>query len=221
MSEPEPARDARLELSAAEVYDDSWDHNGVPVSYPYTVRFELHEGRMAVRGAPPASARRTDGRVMRGSGTARGRVRDVVAVAFYPVALGARRRVRQVYVMSVWRRGENEIGLVDEWTLYSEIRREVLDRIRNDDMFRANNQHPTPGMIEMPVDETNFNVRQCLRFSQAEVDRSLDEDAWARFGWRARRRADGFIVVVALEDPASINDPLWIRHYRARLQVDF
>jgi hypothetical protein len=209
MSGPEP-----LEFSAADVYDHDWDH-GVPRSDMFTVRFWRREGRMTVRWwERAANARITQ-------------VRDVVAVAFYPVALGARGHVRQVYVMSVWRRDVNEtveIVLVDEWTLYSEIRGEVLRRyasrlhpVSRAHRQRANNQHPFPSMIAMPVDAGNRNVQACLRFSQAEVDRITQEQAWARFGWRAAiSQRSGYVVVAALED--SIDDPRWMRSLRARLR---
>ncbi len=188
----------RLEFSAAEVYDREWDHNGVPVSFPYTVAFWLREGRMAVRWAPPASGN-TDGMVMAGSGTAQGQVRDVVAVAFYPVALGARGRERQVYVMSVWRRRDNgtrdsETLLVAHLFLYEETR-----RARSHE--HAGPRVDPPDQLAMPVDAGNAAVPWCLRFSQAEVDRSVHDDAWARFGWRAAQHADGYVVAAGVGSP--------------------
>jgi hypothetical protein len=38
-------------------------------------------------------------------------------------------------------------------------------------------------------DERPDRTQECLRFSRAEVDRSLHENSWARLGWTARRPA--------------------------------
>jgi hypothetical protein len=71
-----------------------------------------------------------------------------------------------------------------------------------------------PGQLS-PVDTTNANVPDCLRFSRAEVDRSLEENSWARFGWNAARHADGYVVasvasvasIASVPSVPSMNNP--------------
>ena len=89
------------------------------------------------------------------AGIARAQVRDVVAVAFYPVLLGRPRRL--VYVMSVclWDASSNERTLVRSYFLYAERYNAYADE--------------DPNQLS-PVDNRNANVQDCLRFSRAEVD---------------------------------------------------
>ncbi len=61
-----------------------------------------------------------------------------------------------------------------------------------------------PGQLS-PVDNRNENVQHCLRFSRVEVNRSLDENLWAQFGWNVARHADGYVV-------ASRNEPMQLMH---------
>jgi hypothetical protein len=188
------AAEPRLEFTADEVYQNYPNDN----SYPYTVRFWRppgHGDRLAVRWAPPP---RTDGVVMAGSGTARAQVRDVVAVAFYPVVLG--RTKLPVYVMSVWRwnADHNKRMLVRHEFLHGEGYNERADQ--------------DPGELS-PVNNRNENVQDCLRFSRAEVDRSLEENLWAQFGWNVARHADGYVV-------AWRNEPMQLMHAGPRRRSD-
>ena len=150
---------------------------------------------MAVRWVPPP---RTDGVVMAGAGTGRAQVRDLVAVAFYPVLLG--RAQQLVYVMSVgrWDASRNERSLVRSYFLY-EGRYSM-----NNSVNRCTDYDP--GQLS-PVDNRIPSAQDCLRFSQAEVDRSLDENSWARFGWTAACHADGYVVAL-VATIATINNPI-------------
>ena len=96
----------------------------------------------------------------------------VVAVAFYPLELDELDGAQpHVYVMSVW----------------------TWDEERNERILVRD--------LDWYDEEDPRNAVLCLRFSRAEVDRSLDENLWARFAWTAARHADGYVVASA----ASIN----------------
>lgn len=168
-------------------------------SFEYQVKFwKRPNGHLAVRWAPPP---RTDGVVL--AGVQRERVLNIVAVAFYPVKLQL--NSQSVYVMSVWRRDEqNTRRLVDTDYLY---------RGRN---YNGNNSRADedPGQLFpvdatnrqghlFPVDETNRDVFNCLRFSQEQIDASLTRNCWGQFGWNVARRRriggddDAFYIVAS------------------------
>ena len=149
-----------MEFTAYEV-----DDGDVPAcEYPFTVRFwRRHNGHMAVRWALPP---RTDSVVMAGAGTGRAQVRDLVAVAFYPVLLG--RAQQLVYVMSVWRwdAGRNERSLVRSYFLY-----EGQYSMNNSVNRRTDSD---PGQLSPLI--TEFRVRRIV--SDSRRPRSIE--AWTK-----------------------------------------
>lgn len=158
----------RLYFTAHDV--DEFNHQ-----FEYEVRFyRRHDGHMAVRWAPPV---RADGVVW--AGVQRAQVRNIVAVAFYPVTLNR----QSVYVMSVWRRDEqNTPRLVRTAFLY-----------KGTDNRRAGED---PGQLS-PVDPENENVKNCLRFSQDQINASLTRNCWGQFGWNVARRGEGGYIVAS------------------------
>ena len=159
--------------------------------YPvFDVKFwrrDGHDDRLAVRWAPRPSA---DGTVLGGIGPAQ--VRDVVAVAFYPVDLPSQQCSFPVpvYVMSVWRWNarENENMLVAHQFLYAEGYNARAD---NDPDQLSN------------VDKENSKVQKCLRLPRDKIDKSFDQYLWEQFfGFNVARHARGYVVASMLRIPA-------------------
>ncbi len=120
---------------------------------------------------------------------------DVVQVAFYPIEMDG----QLVYIMTLW-----------EWDLEDDCRRQIHFGCLFSNMD-AELADDYPGFL-WPVDMhfENENTRAGLahtrarradvcRFSPTEVDRSVDENLWARLNWNALR-VDGYVV-------ASSNNP--------------
>jgi rubrerythrin len=126
---------------------------------------------------------------------------DVVEVAFYPIEIDG----QLVYVTSVW-----------QWNP------SVNDReLIHDGLFYSNDNTGSdidPGQL-LPIDVSRHN-RRTFRFSLAEVDRSLDENWWARFNWNAARHRTyaGSYLVASSDNPRYASLPL--RLYASRTAGD-
>ena len=114
-------------------------------------------------------------------------VQDVIAVAFYPVALEDHSAFADEYVMSVWQRdvGVAEPQLVHNFNLYSTS----LANAR----FEA----------LAPVNQI-FVTGATLRFEEPQLRAAVNEQRWARFEWLCARMLPGGFV---LATPAPADDP--------------
>jgi hypothetical protein len=99
----------------------------------------------------------------------------------------------------------------------SENDRELI----HDGLFYSNHNTGSdidPGQL-LPIDVSRHN-RRTFRFSLAEVDRSLDENWWARFNWNAARHRTyaGTYLVASSDNPRYASLPL--RLYASRTAGD-
>jgi hypothetical protein len=120
-----------------------------------------------------------------------GFARNVVQVAFYPIEIDG----QLVYIMSLW-----------SWDSQDDDRRLVLNGLfhRNYGMIADYD----PGLL-WPVVQADRNSH-VARFSPTEVDRSVDENLWARLNWNALR-VDGYVVASsnnanAMRSAAEVQD---------------
>ena len=109
-----------------------------------------------------------------------GFARNVVQVAFYPIEIDG----QLVYVITLW-----------EWNL----QRDEMCQIRNGLYYNNHDDNMNDPRLLLPLDMSTSNAEAC-RFSPTEVDRSVDENLWARLNWNAVRAVDGYVV-------ASSNNP--------------
>jgi hypothetical protein len=126
---------------------------------------------------------------------AQGRIfshRDIVQIAFYPIEIDG----QLVYVMTLW-----------EWDLQDDDRRQIHNVFWYSNLSdgRADND---PRFL-WPVNLSSHNA-QASRFSPTEVDRSVDENLWARLNWNALR-VDGYVVASsnnanAMRSAAEVQD---------------
>ena len=190
---------AATRSAAPRLNFNAYDIDDYAEPSPYIVTFFRRSkdiDRLTVRWARP---KRTDGVVMAHSQSAE--VHNVVAVAFYPVKLMQMRDDRQdydyrdVYVMSVWSwdKDIDNTVLVGHNLLYTGRYNMYADS--------------DPGQL-FPVDPEKLNVKYCMRFSQAEVDRSLTENLWAQFGWNIARHAKGYVVISMNDRTEAIQAPI-------------
>ena len=114
-------------------------------------------------------------------------VQDVIAVAFYPVALEDHSAFADEYVMSVWQRdvGVAEPQLVHNFNLYSTS----LANAR----FEA----------LAPVNQI-FVTGATLRFEEPQLRAAVNEYRWGRVEWTCARMMPGGFV---LATPAPADDP--------------
>jgi len=105
-------------------------------------------------------------------------VRDVVAVAFYPVALRANSPFADEYVMSLWQRvaGVAAPQIVDDFEFYS--------------IYAAN-----PRWYELSPIRPYFLRPYNLRFTEPQIRAAVIEERWARFDWHSVRIANGGYVL--------------------------
>jgi hypothetical protein len=143
---------------------------------PYTVQFTHGEalGRLSLR-----IEHAVDGVIHEEA------VRDVVAVAFYPVALrSANSAFADEYVMSVWQRnaGVADPQIVHNLNLYSTSRANA----RGDQLSPVR-----PGFMRPST----------LRFGEAQIRPAVNEESWARFDWISFR-LPGYVLAGHAGAPA-------------------
>jgi hypothetical protein len=152
---------------------------GPQISTKFTVVFAANGDMLDVRWTS-----RDPGRALLNA-----RFVDIVAVAFYPLPESG------TYVMSLWRR--DALRPIDHPLL--------IDRDSVDFGHVVRRTHPA--VSEEPHRPgTNTTFHTALRFSQAEVNRNVDNDGhslWAaRLGWNVDRHAGCYLVARAVQPTA-------------------
>jgi hypothetical protein len=117
----------------------------------------------------------------------------VVQIALYPIEIDG----QLVYIMSLWR-----------WSLHRDSMHLVLNRF----FYRREAGLPAYGPEMLWPVEESVRSREACRFSPTEVDRSVDENLWARLNWNAVH-VDGYVVASsnnpnAMRSAAAIQDAI-------------